>query len=159
MLNCWFFLTGIKGIIINQTFWTAIGAGSAFFGALTIFLARKQLLFNVWLKAQEIFTKDEFTKARGVVLSYYPTPPTEWNESEKKDAFFVCRRMDEIARLAPYLGKNRFLKTYYDPLGKCWVVLEKLVKKERELCGWKNKWNEFEALGKKAVSMIEKVKL
>ena len=71
----------------------------------------------------------------------------------------VCRKMDELARLSPYLGifglgEKLVLGTWRDPLAKSWIVLYSLVQEERDKTpGW-SKWHAFEKLGKKAMDSL-----
>jgi len=143
-------------ILTSQTFWTAVTAIVASIASLAVIFAWRQLRFNAWLKAQEIFTEKRFVEARGVVLVHYPDPPKQWSKGEKEDAFLVCRKMDELARLKRYLGTRKMLATWDDPLGKCWCVLKPLVLEERHTIKWKTKWDAFEHLGEKAFRRVKR---
>lgn len=96
-----------------STFWTAIGALFTAVGAVAVIFAARRLDFNAWVKAQEIFTQPDFTAARGVVLPRYRTDRlAPWTASEKDQAKLVCRKMDEFARLLPFLRRPLVLKTW-----------------------------------------------
>lgn len=140
-------------LLKSQTFWTAV----AFFSIIVLL---RQLRFDAWLKAQEIFTEEKFTEARGEVLKRHKEPES-WDSIDKKYKYHVCRKMDELCHLIPYFGLIPYLgmlkafKVWDDPLGKSWKVLEKFVVKERQNIGWPRKWKAFEHYGKKALRRIE----
>jgi hypothetical protein len=132
-----------------------VSAIGAFFAALAtggIFIAARQLRLDAWVKAQEIFTNPDFIKARAGVFQSQSrgTRPLE------KDASEVCRRMDELARIVPFLSYRRgraekkALRAWDDPIGKAWHALEAFVSEERGKTGWTTKWEAFERLGKKS---------
>ena len=125
----------------------AIAAGIACFG---IFYAARQLRFTAWLRAQEIFVDERFTRARGTVLRRFGKAGAEWTQSDDEDGKTVCRRMDELCRLAPFLKEKKLLEIWCDPLAKSWSVLATRVRAERDLVGWNTKWDAFEDLGMKA---------
>jgi len=142
---------------VAQLVFQAIGALSALVACIGIAVAARQLRFNCWLKAQEIFTEDEFVEARRKVYSRLPGRtcelPKEWTPHDH----LVSRKMDELVRLAPYLGlfgagKRLILKTWDDPLAKSWIALRPLVEKEQER--WPKKWHVFEEFGKKAAAQL-----
>ena len=69
-----------------------------------------------------------------------------------------ARRMDELVRLAPYMGlfrrgRNLILENWNEPLGKSWVALKKLVKEEQRL--WPGKWKAFEDFGTEAAKQLK----
>jgi len=139
------------------TFWTAIGSIFTAVGAVAVIFAAMKLDFNAWVKAQEIFTQTDFTEARGVVLPRYRTGKSvPWTPADKDKAMIVCRKMDEFARLIPFLRRPFVLKTWYDPIGKCWDVLEGIVLQEQQDCDWPEKWAAFEQLGKAARQRLKK---
>jgi hypothetical protein len=143
---------------VAQLVFQAIGALSALVGCIAIVVAARQLRFNCWLKAQEIFTEDKFVEARGKVYSRLPGRtcelPKEWTPHDH----LVCRKMDELVPLAPYLGlfgagKRLILETWNDPLAKSWIALRLLVEKEQER--WPKKWSAFQEFGKEAAAQLK----
>lgn len=135
----------------------AIGTLAAVVGAAAILIAARQLRFNSWLKVQEIFTDEKFVKARGNVYSKLPGRAEQSDKNWTDDDFLVCRKMDELARLAPYLGlfgsgRKLIIETWKDPLAKSWIVLRPLVKEEQER--WPEKWKAFEEFGKEAAKQL-----
>jgi hypothetical protein len=147
-------------INILQLVIEAIGALSAVGAFIAIVIAARQLRFNCWLRAQEIFTEDSFVKARDKVYSRLPGRPNQLTAGEwTDDDYLVCRKMDELARLSPYLGifgsgERLMLETWLDPLAKSWIVLHSLVREEREKTPKWPKWDAFEKLGKKAMGSL-----
>ena len=87
---------------------SSITALSALVGSGAIILAVRQFKFSTWLKAQEIFVDSDFREARGVVLPHYWQKDKVWTDDEKKKRELVCARMDELARLVPYIKENQF---------------------------------------------------
>ena len=75
---------------VVQLVFQAIGALSAMVGCIAIVLAARQLRFNCWLKAQEIFTEEKFVEARRKVYSRLPGRtcelPEEWAEQDGRAA-------------------------------------------------------------------------
>jgi len=150
-------------INILQLVIETISALAAVVACIVIGIAARQLSFNCWLKAQEIFTEGSFTKARGRVYSRIPSGTNQSSKESSKewtdDDFLVCRKMDELARLAPYLGffgsgEKLMLKTWLDPLAKSWIVLHSLVCEERKKTPKWQKWDAFEKLGKEAAKQL-----
>lgn len=133
----------------------AVTAVSAAAGSTAIIIAVLQLRFSSWLKAQEVFTEPEFTKARGVVLPRYWRGDQHWTKEDMESAKLVCRRMDELARLVPFISERKVLETWDDPIGKCWSVLNDMVKKEQQTCNWPEKWVAFQTLGAKALVRVK----
>ena len=127
-------------------------------GLLTVGFVAQQLWFATWVKTQEIFVDEKFTTARGKVYARIPHN-TEAKSMWTTDDYIVCRKMDELARIAPYLGifgsgERLVLRTWRGPLAKSWIVLHSLVKEERNKTpGW-SKWDAFEKLGKKAMKQL-----
>jgi hypothetical protein len=66
--------------------------------------------------------------------------------------------MDEFAGLIPYLPRKTALRVWGVPFAKAWVVLEPIVIKEREKCGWPDKWQAFADLGRAALNNHPQVK-
>ncbi len=137
-------------LIYSDTFWSAVSALAILVGAAAILFAVRQLRFEAWVKAQEIWVSNDFTTARGKVfarldnLSQAGTP-------EDEVGLKVCRKVDEFVRLAPYLGERRMLRVWGDPIAKAWLVLEPLVHLERDKATWQTKWDVFERIGTKAL--------
>ncbi len=128
----------------------AIGCGA-------IVITARQLRFNWWLKAQEIFTEEKFVKARANVYSRLPGRTNQLGEDWTDDDFLVCRKMDELARLASCLGlfgsgRKLIIETWKDPLAKSWLALRPLVKEEQER--WSEKWKAFEEFGRDAARQL-----
>ena len=133
----------------SDTFWSAVSALATLAGAAAIGFAVWQLRFEAWLKAQEIWVSDDFTADRGKVFARLD----HLQQEEEAVGLKVCRRVDEFVSLAPYLGGRRMLKVWGDPLAKAWLVLEPLVRKERERTAWPTKWDAFEKFGTKALGV------
>ena len=146
------------------TIWTAVGALATVTAAFGIFFAGRQLRFAAWAKTQEIFVEEKFVKARGRVFKHLQQPTLEWNVEAQDAGFQVCRRMDEVCRLAPYFAftpwtaQKTFLEVFDDPLAKSWAPLQPLVIAERDMVGWKTKWDSFEKLGGAALNRLPREK-
>src|SRR5215216_3683140 len=140
-----------------STFWTALGAFATLAAVLSILVAARQLRFEAWLRAQEIFVDPKFVEARGRVFSHLKPPPRDWDAKDQEAGFEVCRRIDDFCRLAPYLsftksrGRQTVLQVWGDPLGKAWGLLSPLVVAERNFVDWQTKWDAFEILGNAAL--------
>ncbi|MCK5270201.1 MAG: hypothetical protein KAJ46_05420 [Sedimentisphaerales bacterium] len=151
-------------VVCDQNFWTMVGAIAAMVGAIAaifaikaVFYAAKQFKFTGWIAAQELFTNTEFTKARTEVLKNFPfsTKPAPYlNDDIKEKALTVCRQMDELARLEPYLGSKTIIDTWGYPLGKSWMILEETVNEERDSTYHPTKWGAFMELGREAVKRL-----
>ena len=143
---------------MNWSFlFNALTAISAAVGSIAFIFAVVQLRFNSWVKAQAIFNEQKFVDARGVILNRYGCDNQEWTDKDKRNALLVCRRMDELARVVPFMRKKTALNAWDDPIGKCWDVLKDLVKEEQNcICHWREKWMAFENLGKKALARVKK---
>jgi hypothetical protein len=135
-----------------ETFWTALGAVATLVGAGAILFAAKQLRFDAWLKAQDIWASEEFLVARRKIFARIDVPEAHWKPEDKALGLDVCRRMDEFVRLAPYLRKRKMLAVWGDPLAKAWVILKPIVDEEREATTWPTKWDAFEKFGRKALN-------
>jgi hypothetical protein len=147
-------------VITKEIFWTAIGsiataigATATVLGAIGVFFAARQLRFQAWLKAQEIWTAGPFVEARESVFSQFDTIPEQVIPDDRDDrhALLVCRRMDEFAGLIPYLSKKKALEIWGVPFAKAWLLLASIVYRERDKDSWKGKWRAFEDLGKAAL--------
>jgi hypothetical protein len=141
-----------------STFWSAISGIATSIGAVAIWFMRKQLRFEAWLKAQEIWTIPDFIQSRGFVFAKLDNESVKWNADEENKALDVCRKMDEFARLIPYLPKHTAISIWGIPFAKAWVILEPIVKKERDKCSWSDKWSAFEQLGKASLKRYPKMK-
>lgn len=141
----------VVALLKSEVFWTALGAFATAVGSGAILLAVSQLRFEAWLKAQEIWTAQEFIAARGRVFARLDTASAEWGQDEEAQALDVCRRMDEFAGLVPYLPKRIALRIWGVPFAKAWAVLESVVQRERTKCTWPDKWHAFERLGQAAI--------
>jgi len=140
-------------------FWTAVGAIATAVAAIAtvvatggIFWAVRQVRFTAWLKAQEIWTAQAFTEARGRVFARLDTGNTQWTQADETEALQVCRKMDEFAGLIPYLPKQTALRIWGVPFAKAWLVLEPVVGRERTKCSWDDKWDAFAKLGRAALA-------
>ncbi len=133
-----------------NTFWAA-------FGTLAIWAAVGQLWFNAWVKAQDIFTSACFVKARTAVFAHFDDPGQR-PDPNSYDAMMVCRKMDEMAHLVPFLGQKKVLREWGNPIAKAWLLLEPTVKGERERSHWDGKWRKFERLGRNAVRQNPELK-
>jgi len=140
-------------LLKSATFWSAVGAIATLAGVGAIFYASRQLRFEAWLKAQEIWVLEEFVQDRGKVFARLDNLEQPWLKEDRAIGLRVCRRVDEFVRLAPYLGRRRMLAVWGDPLAKAWIVLHTLVDEERKDSGWQTKWDAFEKLGRKALSI------
>lgn len=139
-------------VIQSDTFWSAVSALATLAGAAAIVYAARQLRFEAWLKAQEIWGSDDFIVDRSKVFARLQDLRQPWTPEEKVVGLRVCRKVDEFVRLAPYFGERRMLTVWGNPLATAWVVLDPLVRDERDKTDWQTKWNAFETLGKKALS-------
>jgi hypothetical protein len=141
-----------------STFWSALSAIFTGAAVFAIFIARKQLRFNAWLRAQEIFTARDFTEARRRIFARLDNQNQNWTEEEETEALQVCRKMDEFAGLVPYLPKRAVLRIWGVPFAMAWLVLEPVVERERTKCNWSDKWNAFAQLGRLALDSHPKVR-
>ena len=146
--------------LTDANFWTAIGALATVGAIGAIVLTARQLQFDAWVKAQEIWTDDDFTNARGRLFRFLRNGDATWQQQDQDDSRLVCRKTDEFARIVPYLaltkggGVRRVLKVWADPIAKSWAILKPFVLSEREETNWSSKWDAFEALGEKAVHRL-----
>jgi hypothetical protein len=137
-----------------STIWSAVSAIATVAAAFAIYFARKQLNFDAWLKAQDVWIEKSFTEARGKIFQRLKAPKTPWTDQDRIEAKQLCRKMDEFAYLVPYLGKDKVLNIWADPLAKAWIVLDPIVQQERKDCEWPTKWSGFEKLGKAALQKL-----
>ena len=121
-----------------------------------IFLAIRQLRFEAWNRAQDLFVKKPFRDARGKVFGYLEPLSEKHDDGEDQEYFkYVCEAMDEFCHLSKHVGESKFLSTWYDPIGKAWYLTKDWVKVEQDKTGWKTKWDAFETVGKKALKMLK----
>lgn len=139
-------------LIKSGTFWSALSALATLAGAAAILFAARQLRFEAWLKAQDVWGSNDFTLARGKIFARLDDLQASWALEDKALGLDVCRRVDEFVRLAPYLSQRRMLAFWGDTLAKAWVVLDPLVSEERIATAQPTKWDAFERLGRKALS-------
>ncbi|MGD1156100.1 MAG: hypothetical protein ABSA41_09750 [Terriglobia bacterium] len=139
-------------LIKCDTFWSALSALATLAGAGGIVFAARQLRFEAWLKAQEIWGSNDFTEDRRKIFARLDDLQASRAPGDKTLGLNVCRRIDEFVRLAPYLGQRRMLAVWGDTLAKAWVVLEPLVSEERKATAQPTKWDAFERPGRKALS-------
>jgi hypothetical protein len=141
----------MRSLITNAVFWYALTAIFTGIASVGIILAYRQLRFQAWLKAQEIWSADDFTERRGRIFARLDDKDRDWSKEEKSDALQACRKMDEFAGLIPRLPKRIALRVWGVPFAKAWLVLEPIVNEERAKCGWQDKWHAFEQLGTSAL--------
>lgn len=111
---------------------------------------------SAWLKAQQVWIEPIFREGRGFIFARLRDPKKSWLDSERAEAKEVCRRMDEFAHLVPYLSLMKVLDIWDDPIGKAWLVLEEVVRDERESSAWATKWKGFETLGTEALAKLRR---
>jgi hypothetical protein len=147
----------MRSLISNAVFWYALTAIFTGIASAGIFHAGRQLRFQAWLKAQEIWTAPEFTESRGRIFARLDdksrswTKEENWTKEEEEEALQVCRKMDEFAGLIPFLPKRIGLRMWGVPFAKAWFMLERIVEKERAKCGWQDKWHAFNRPGSSAL--------
>ena len=91
--------------------------------------------------------------------------PVEWGAVMSVGDFEqgkeACRRLDEFARLAPYLGwcppigRRNVLLVWAEPLARLWSALQPVVGREREITQRAKKWDTFERLGQNATDFLK----
>ncbi len=149
-------LDGLEEVAImeSSTIWTALDSIAAWVSSIAIVVAVYQLWFNAWLKAQDVFTEDSLVSARKAVFAHFDDPQQPWPDPRSNDARKVCRKMDEMAGLVPFLGRKKVLQVWSNPIAKAWLLLKPTVDEERCTSHWDGKqpkWRKFEELGKDAV--------
>jgi hypothetical protein len=137
--------------IKSDTFWSALTTLATFAGVFAILYAGKQLRFEVWVKAVDIWSSKEFTDHRRAIFRRLDDLQAPWAQEDKDRGLEVCRRIDEFVRLAPYMGQRRMLGVWGDGIAKAWVVLKPLVTEEREATAQPTKWDAFQKLGRKGL--------
>jgi hypothetical protein len=130
-----------------------IGVGE-FIAFLELRYVARDRDFHTWLKAQDVWTEKEFVKRRGVIFKRLDNLNAPWSDEETNEAKETCRKMDEFAHLAPFLGVKKVLSVWDDPLAKAWVVLREIVEKERETTKWREKWIGFSTIGQEALDKV-----
>lgn len=137
---------------------------AAVIGALGLIWAAVTFNFNTWLKAQEIYMDKEFYAAREAVFSLWDQYKGGSKNLETEPPVFtdtagvrlVCQRMDELARLVPYISKRKIVKVWGFQMGKSWLLSQDFVNKERNRDNPNNdgfkKWDAFERLAEKAAT-------
>jgi len=143
------------GLFRSELFWIAFTAVATAVGSSAIVFAIRQLRFDAWLKAQEIWTGKEFREARAHILARSDKATEAWKpeKEELQTALEVCRKMDEFAGLLPYLPRRTALQVWGVPFAKAWLVLRPVVEQERAKCHWPEKWQALERLGEKALAI------
>ena len=152
----WSALSGIltEYLTVLMAVSTVVTAIATLVIAIGIVYTARQFKFSTWLKAQEIFTGYKLTKSRTQILQkfpYYKKLTSMIGTADEQAAKELCRRMDELARLVPYISKENVLETWDYPLGKSWMILEPTVRDEREKTYHPDKWEAFKDLGEQAV--------
>jgi hypothetical protein len=131
----------------------AVGEVIAFFELRHI---AKDRDFHSWVELQRVWTDHEFVQQRGVIFKRVDSREafqSPWGTHEET-AKWACRKMDEFAHLAQFFGKKKVLLVWDDPLAKAWIVLEEIVKEERNSTNWQEKWSAFSELGQMAVDKV-----
>ncbi len=105
-------------LISNAVFWYALTAIFTGIASVGIILASRQLRFQAWLKAQDIWTASDFTQSRGLSLPAWTTRNETGRQRKKTDGLQVCRKIDEFAGLIPYLPKRIALRLWGVPVRK-----------------------------------------
>lgn len=141
----------MRSLVSSDTFWIAVTAVFTGVASTGIIFAARQLRFQAWLKAQEIWTATDFMQSRGRIFARLNTRNRNWTAEEKTEALQVCRKMDEFAGLIPYLPRRRALQVWGVPFAKAWCLLEPIVNEERAKTGWQDKWRAFKKLGTSAL--------
>ena len=147
--------------MVSGTFWSALGALATAAGAIAILYTAKQLRFQAWVKAQEIWTSERFTIERGKIFSRLDTLPALWTPEDKGIGLDIYRQTEEFVRLAPfftlapffarYFGERQMQAVWGDGFAKTWVILAPLVIEERKKTAQPTKWDAFEWVGKDAL--------
>ena len=135
-------------LLQSDTFWSALGAIATVFATIAIYLAARQLRFDAWIKTQERFMDKDFTDARTRVFAFLDDPKITLTDDDK---YLICRRMDELAHLAQFLGKGKVLKYWGVPIANSWFILQSFVEEERKRCKNDSKWEAFKGLGIEAL--------
>jgi len=141
------------------TFWSVLSALATVVSATAIVFAAQQLKFQAWLKVQEIWTADRDLR------NWVFTKKGPYSAGDMDQARDACRRLDEFAHLAnylgpiPWLGTRTTLKVWGEPIAKLWLLLEPVVLQERAGTRWEKKWQAFEKLGSKAIQYTGITKL
>lgn len=130
-----------------------IGVGE-FVAFLELRYVAKDRDFHTWLKAQEVWTQEAFVNGRGKMFVRLDNLRAPWTPDEEKEGKNICRKMDEFAHLAPFLGLKKVLDVWDDPLAKAWIVLQEIVDKEREATKWPEKWKAFSTIGQMALDKV-----
>lgn len=140
-----------------STVWAAVSAGAGVASAIGIRLAVSQLRFDAWLKAQEVFTSDDFVKARASIFAHFDNAQNPFPPTKGEEALRVCRKMNELAHLSGAVGRDRMLSAWGNPVAKAWLLLEPTVKEERTVSAWDKKWSQFQTLGEEAMKLNPKL--
>jgi hypothetical protein len=143
----------------SEVFWIAITGIATGVASTAVFIAVRQLRFEAWLRAYEIWSADAFTKQRGEIFAFLDRADKTVPSANTETALEVCRKLDEFAGLIPYLPKRRALQVWGVPFAKAWVLLSTIVADERKKSKWPEKWNELERFGKEALELHPEVSL
>jgi len=130
-----------------------IGVGE-FIAFLELRYVARDRDFHTWLKAQDVWTQKEFVKRRGEIFKRLENLNAPWSDEETNEAKETCRKLDEFAHLAPFIGVKKVLSVWDDPLAKAWIVLREIVEKEREMTKWREKWIGFSTIGQQALDKL-----
>lgn len=165
---------GALCVAIYQIVWTFCGRQSPDFGTaigellLVIVLGVGEILaffalrhtaqqreFDWWIKALEIWMDADFGEERGRLFRRLQNPNLPWAPPDRNEAMEVIRKMDGFARIVPYLGTEKVLDTFDDPIAKAWIVLEPVVLEERtKNANWPKKWEAFAQIGREALAKL-----
>jgi hypothetical protein len=130
-----------------------IGVGE-FIAFLELRYVARDRDFHTWLKAQDVWMEKEFVQRRGLIFKRLNDLNAPWSDEETREAKETCRKLDEFAHLAPFLGVKKVLAVWDDPLAKAWIVLQNVVEKERENTKWGEKWMGFSTIGQEALDKV-----
>lgn len=143
-------------LLKDSTFWTAIGALATLAASAAILYAARQFRFEAWNKTQDVFIEENFTRDRKTIFQHIDTQALHWSDNDLEAAFRICRKMDELCRLAPFFGRRDMIRIWADPIGKAWALLHTIVQQERDRTLFHDKWNGFESIGSDCLKRFPK---
>lgn len=138
---------------------TWITAGAAAASVLLIWLAYRTLKFEAWLKAQGLFTEDQFTEARGRVFakeSPIPVGDLKTDPALKSAAGLVCRRLDELAHLfdMKVVDTRRARASWDIHFAKSLIALEPFIEHRRTTDHDPDLWRELVSVAEAALRRV-----
>jgi hypothetical protein len=147
----------VSALLKSEVFWIAFTGVATLLAACAVVVAVRQLRFEAWLRAQEIWTAKVFTQQRRTIFAFLDVNDKTGITEKTEIALEVCRKLDEFAGLIPYLPKRRALQVWSVPFAKAWALLSEIVENERKKCRWPKKWSELERFGKEALKLHPEV--